>query len=270
MSQCQTFGARLQLMLFDSHLHLPDPELGMSVEAYVREADDVGVVNMVTAGMDRASSERSLDLAREHTPLVQTAIGIHPWAVVNDPNIDTDAMKDLADKASGKFVAIGEVGLDGKYSTDQAVVRAQRDVFGKMLDLAEQHSVPVVVHSRVATEAVLAELSQNDPHGVLLHWYSGPTDLIAEIADRGYLVSIGPSVAYSKRIVDIAKLASLEILLTETDAPVEYYGQFKGRTTSPRFVQEVVQHIARIKDLSEADVSAQIERNFRRLFRIAP
>lgn len=238
----------------------------MQVEPYIHEAVDVGIVKMVTAGMDSATSEISLRLAREQAPLVEAAIGIHPWTVVNNPAINSDAIKHLAEKSRGQFVAIGEIGLDGQYSSNPGVVKTQREIFSEMLEIAVSHSVPVVVHSRLAVEQVLSELSKNEPPGVLLHWYSGPTDLLSDCADRGYMISVGPPVAYSKRIIEIVKSASLEMLLTETDAPVKYYGPFRGRTTSSRFVREVVQHLAKIKDLSEEEVAGQIERNFRRLF----
>lgn len=250
----------------DAHLHLADPALPLTAEGFVKEADAVGVKALVTAGMSSSDAEQSIALARRYAPLVKAAIGIHPWTVVGNPKVDSTVFRSIVQQERGGFVAIGEIGLDGKYSDDATLLGEQRRVFREMLVIAGENSLPVVVHSRLAIEAVLDDLAKADLPRVLLHWYSGPVELLRTISDRGYAISIGPSVAYSKRSIGTAKAADIEMILTETDAPVEYYGPFKGRATSAAFIPEIVGHLARIKDLPEQDVALQLQRNFERVF----
>jgi TatD DNase family protein len=106
--------------------------------------------------------------------------------------------------------------------------------------------------------------------GILWHWFSGSTDLLPKIVERGDFVSEGPPAVFSDRIQEIVRLVPLENLITETDGPVHYFGPFKDRFTTPAFVPEVVKAIAQIKGFDENAVAEQIWRNFSKLFRIRP
>ena len=100
---------------------------------------------------------------------------------------------------------------------------------------------------------------------VLLHWYDGPSEKLKLIQERGYLISIGPAVFYSRRISEIAQNAALDMILTETDAPVKYRGPFEGKPTQPSFVVDVVRRLAEIKGLSTDAVREAMWGNFQEL-----
>ena len=131
---------------------------------------------------------------------------------------------------------IGEIGLDGKYTQDEETRIRQREIFRFFLGMAEKKRLPVVVHSRMALDEVLDELSRFSPPRVLLHWYDGPVEKLELVRDRGYMISIGPTLFYSKRIEEIARNADLTVILSETDGPVNYHGPFEGKMTLPSFV----------------------------------
>lgn len=117
----------------------------------------------------------------------------------------------------------------------------------------------------MAADDVLETLSSFSPPKVLLHRYSGPLEKLNEIKDRGYLISVGPSIIYSKRTSEIARGAELGLILSETDGPVSYQGPFRGRMTQPSFVIDVVQKLAEIKSLSVETAREAIWNNFRNL-----
>ena len=125
--------------------------------------------------------------------------------------------------------------------------------------------LPAVIHSRLALDDVLEELPQFNLPRILLHWYDGPIEKLKLIQDRGYLISIGPSLLYSKRIGEIARAADLSIILTGTDGPVSYDGSFEGKITHPSFVIEVVKKIAETKSMNVETVRETIRNNFQRL-----
>jgi TatD DNase family protein len=134
------------------------------------------------------------------------------------------------------------------------------------LGVAEKRRLPVVVHSRLAVDELLDELTRFNPPRVLLHWYDGPPEKLELIKDLGYLISIGPALLYSKRIAEIARKADLGIVLSETDGPVPHHGPFKGRMTQPSFVIDVVRNLAEIKSESVETVRDAIWTNFQKLF----
>jgi len=104
---------------------------------------------------------------------------------------------------------------------------------------------------------------------VLFHWFSGSKELLHQIVDRGYYISEGPPSLYSSRIQEIIKQTPLTNLLTETDGPVRFWGQFKGEMTTPSFLPLVVKAVAQLKKREEIDVANQILQNFSDLFKIS-
>ena len=144
-------------------------------------------------------------------------------------------------------------------------MRRQGQVFEFFLQLAERRRLPVIVHSRLAVNEVLETLTRFDLRTVLLHWYDGPIEKLRLIEDRGYLISIGPVTLYSPRTCELARKAGLGMILTETDGPVAYGGQFKGRMTKPSFVIDVVQKFAEIKSISMDVAQDALLNNFRKL-----
>ena len=131
-----------------------------------------------------------------------------------------------------------------------------------MLLVAEKTSLPVIIHSRGSTPRVVNELSSYNIRKVLLHWYSQPHSLIPQIIDRGYYISEGPTVLYSKGIQKIIKQIPLQNLLTETDGPVRFRGPFKGKLTTPSFIPKIVEAIANLKEIKKSQVADQIFDNF--------
>ena len=99
---------------------------------------------------------------------------------------------------------------------------------------------------------------------ILFHWYDGPTENLDLFKERGYWISIGPAVLYSRRIGEIVRAADLSMVLSETDGPVSYRGLFEDRLTQPSFVVAVVQKIAEIKGSSPESVRDQIFSNFQK------
>jgi TatD DNase family protein len=176
--------------------------------------------------------------------------------------IDLSAFDRLIEENRSHVKAVGEIGLDGKYSQDDDKKKRQHEVFLSLLALAERYTLPVVIHSRLAIDDVFAAIPSFKLSRILLHWYSGPLEYLNRIRDQGYLISVGPSILYSKRSADIALKADLSTILTETDGPVSYYGPFKGKPTRPAFVIDVVRKLAELKNRREDEVRDAIWNNF--------
>jgi TatD DNase family protein len=165
--------------------------------------------------------------------------------------------------------AIGEIGLDGKYTQDERIMARQRKTFRFFLGLAEERNLPVVVHSRDAvTEALTSLADFRLPH-VLLHWYDGPIENLSLLNEREYLISIGPAALYSRKIAEIARAAYPRMILSETDGPVKYRGLFADKVARPSFVVEVVKKLAELRGANSGDVKSTICSNFERFLRVS-
>ena len=254
----------------DAHLHLADPDYSVEVESVVENAVENGIAHLLANGMDYESSIRTVNLAKQYSDRVIAAVGVHPWTVTNaNEPLDLSVFERLIEENRQHVRAIGEIGLDGKYSQDDTKKRRQQEVFQSLLALAEQHRLPVVIHSRLAIDEVFTTLPSFKLPKILLHWYSGPLEYLNRIKDQGYLISVGPSILYSKHSAEIALNADLSTILTETDGPVRYYGPFKGKPTRPSFVIDVVRRLAETKNRSAKEVRETIWSNFRSFLSLA-
>ena len=248
----------------DAHLHLADPAYAGRIEQLMDDAEKNNIDCLLSNAVDFETSVETISLSKRYYGRVLAAVGIHPWTVSKKISLELEKFQQLLTDNSRYVRAIGEVGLDGKYSQDMEKKKAQREVLEFFLALAEQKELPVVIHSRLAVNEVLETLSSFNSLRVLLHWYDGPIDKLDLIRERGYFISVGPSVFYSRRISEIARKTDVGLILTETDGPVSHHGPFEGKTTQPSFVVDVVRKLAEMKSESPESVREAVRANFER------
>jgi len=257
----------------DAHIHLSDPEYEGKIEEIMEDARQSNVVALVSNSMNLRTSLLSLQLAEENPGFVFAALGIHPWNVKTLSQNEAQETANLIlqhRKHEGRIVAVGEIGLDYKYAKDERLMKLQREVLDVMLHASEKTSLPVIIHSRGTTSQIVDLLPSYNVKRVLLHWFSSPIGLLPQIVDRGYYITEGPPSVFSKRIREIVRRVPLTSLLTETDGPVRYWGPFKGKTTTPSFIPQVVEAVAELKDMKKDEVADQILQNFIAFFGVTP
>jgi len=256
------------MKLVDAHIHFSDAEYAKHTDELVAEAKRSDVVALVSNSMDLETSIGSLRLAEKYPGVVYPALGIHPWNVNGlKENELEETLKLISEQSQKKsIVAIGEIGLDYKYET---IWDKQLMVFDKMLRLAEELALPVIIHSRGTTAQIVEMLPSYNLKRVLLHWFSHPMSALSKAVDHGYFITEGPPVAYSHSIREIVRKVPLTNFLTETDGPVIYRKlPFNGQLTSPSFIRTVVEAAAEVKQMDVADVAEQVARNFEKFFGI--
>ena len=141
-------------------------------------------------------------------------IGVHPSEAPKET--DLEWMAQSLPRASG----IGEIGLDPRYS-EKGPGSAQLSTFLAQLEMAQAADKPVKVHSRDAERECLDALGSFALGRVLMHWFQGE-GLVGEVSERGYFMSYGPSLLYSKKLQRMARRSPRDQVLTETDFPVAF------------------------------------------------
>lgn len=229
---------------------------------------------LVTAGSDIGSSARALALAEQH-PQVYAAVGVHPH---HADQLDADALEALRRMAGhAKVVAIGEIGLD--FYRKLVAPEVQERAFALQLELAAELGLPVVVHSRQATEAVVARLGpwverqrRRGTPGLLglRHCFDGEMEEARWYGEHGFLVSFAGNITYrgSGRLREVAAALPLEWLAVETDAPLLPPQAHRGRRNEPAYVLETVECIAHARAVPAEHVAEATSRNAARLFRL--
>lgn len=193
----------------DSHLHLDGAEAG-DVLALARSNGTL----LLTCGVDRRTSAAGLRLAEADPDNVKAFVGVHPSEVLTERSLGWLA------RALEKAAGLGEVGLDPRYSGIGAR-SVQLKAFESQLEAAERKGRPVQVHSRGAERECLDALAGFSLRSVLMHWLQGEVTL-PEVMERGYFVSFGPALLYSRKLQRMAAKSDPSQVLAETDSPVPY------------------------------------------------
>jgi TatD DNase family protein len=246
--------------VIDSHTHLelcdpPDVEL-------VAAATAAGVTRILTVGIDGASCRTAL-AAAEAFPQVFAAIGRHPNAAKGFDGADLAELQALA--AHERCLAIGETGLD--FYREGAPREDQERAFAAQIALARETDKPLVIHSRAAEQETLDQLAaEADGVSVVMHCFSMP-ERLQECLERGYMLSFAGNVTYKSAgdLAAAAKLAPLERLLIETDAPYLTPQPVRKERNQPAFVAHTLAFLAEQRGESIAELDAAVERNAARV-----
>ncbi|HEU5298268.1 MAG TPA: TatD family hydrolase [bacterium] len=250
--------------LFDSHLHLDDAAFDLDREAVLERARAAGVVGMVTAGTDLASSARALALAAQAEE-IYAAVAIHPHEAHRVTASDVDALRRMAEDP--RVVAVGETGLD---LVRGAPREAQEDAFRAHVRLARERGLPVVIHCREAYPRVLEILEEEGAGTVIMHAFSGSVDTAAACTRRRYFISLAGPVTFRNAgtVLDVARAIPLELLLLETDAPVLSPEPLRGRRNEPSHLPHIARRVAALRGMAADEVAAAATGNARRAFRV--
>ena len=193
----------------DSHSHLTREDF--PAVASMAEASQT---LLVTCGVDRKSSREALLLAEECPGRVIAFVGVHPSESLKSGSFH------WLEKALPAAAGLGEVGLDPTYSS-AGPRGGQRKALLVQLELAQKLGKPVQVHSRGAEADAIEVLEGFRLPGVLMHWLESE-EALPRALDRGYFVSFGPAVIYSKKLQRMASNSPTDQVVTETDSPVQY------------------------------------------------
>ncbi len=248
--------------VFDSHCHLN--LLDTPVQQVLAEARAAGIRRVVTVGYDLDSSRWAAGCAAEHRD-VYAAVAIHPNETARADDGAFEVITYLA--ALPEVRAVGETGLD--YYRDWSDPAIQRRWFSAHIRLAKDVGKPLVIHDREAHADVLRILaSDGPPQHVILHCFSGDTDMVKACADAGYFMSFAGNVTFSSAapLREAARSVPADLLLVETDAPYLTPVPHRGKRNSPAFVPFTLSCLAEVRGEEPAELAAAVTANGERLF----
>lgn len=236
-------------MLIDSHCHVLSSEYD-NPDEIIKNAFLRGVDKIIINGYNLESSKEAVMLANRYDN-VYAAVGVGPEEV---NEVQEDVILEISCLADNKkVVAIGEIGLD-YYWTDETKEK-QKDVFAKMLKIAKEKKLPVIVHNREATKDVLEMLKDAKVTGIM-HCFSGSTDTAKELIKMGFLIGVGGVVTFknAKKLVNVVKEISIDNISLETDSPYLTPEPYRGTKNDPSKVILVAEKIAALKGIDKLEV----------------
>ncbi len=247
-------------MLIDTHTHLCDPVFDPDRAEVLERAAQAGVGAIVAVSETVDDARRNLELADQH-PILRPAAGLYPTIL---DLAQCAEMERLARDQRARLCAIGEVGLDYWKVKEEDELEIQREIFGRMIALADELDLPLNVHSRSAGRHAVAFLLERDARRVQLHAFDGKPASALPAVEAGYFFSVPPSIVRSRQKQKLVKRLPLECLMLETDSPV--LGAEPGTRNEPAEVRTSLRTIAELKDLPIEAVAEATAANTRRLY----
>jgi TatD DNase family protein len=231
----------------DTHTHL-----NMLKEQSPKEAIEAakldGVKKFINIGTDSKDHPIVLGLAKSH-PEVYCTLGVHPHDAEDFENAKDFMLDNLSFE---KVVAVGEIGLDFYY--DHAPRELQKSVFRRQMEIAEQHNLPVQIHTRDAEDETIEVLEEfRGRVDVLLHCFSGSRKLAEKAVELGCHFSLSGILTFKSADSlreTISEVIPVDRIHMETDAPFLAPVPKRGKENHPALMIHTAQKVAELKGLT--------------------
>ena len=227
-------------MLLNAHDHLSHYP---STDEAIREIERL---EMTTLAVSESAAD--YETIPDH-PLILKGFGIHPWQVT--PETSYQGLESYIKDCD----FIGEIGLDFHWAEDASAYPKQLEVFEYFLQEAKAHHKICNIHTKGAEREVLTLLQKYQLKNQIIHWYSGPLDLIEDFLILDCFFTISVDAEHSELTDAIIDRIPYDRLLFETDGP----GALEWVTGTPSWPEEILrirQYVRKRKKFSESEIDA--------------
>jgi TatD DNase family protein len=268
-------------MFFDTHCHLDmmvlkkEDELLLdehfvSLDQIVATINNANICGMISIGASAAGTQNSIALAQRYKNVFAT-VGIHPCDCGFEWRKDLGQIDFFLKEADRrKIVAVGEAGLDFFHQPFDKNI--QEAAFRGHIELALKYKLPLIIHSREASDETMRILQEyiNDGLRGVLHCFSHQAYVAEQFISWGFFLGVGGYVTYPKNneLRAIIENIPLNQLLLETDAPFLPPQQFRGKKNSPSYIPLFAPVVAAIKKVSCQTLDQETTANAVLLFKI--
>jgi len=265
-------------MFIDSHCHLSFPELRSQLPEILESMRQARVERAVCICTTLEEFDRVHELAVAH-PQLWATVGVHP----DNEGVREPSVEELVELSRRpRIVAIGETGLDYYRLGERTLadMEWQRERFRRHIQAGRQTDLPLVVHTRSASDHTLAILKEEGgfasasqsaqpvTRGVF-HCFTESMDVARAALDLGFYISFSGILTFKNAVdlKEVARFVPLDRCLIETDSPYLAPVPYRGKTNTPAFVPYVAQHLAELKGVTVDEVAAATSANTLALFR---
>ena len=269
--------------MIDTHCHIDDPQYAEGLDAFLAEQRQDGVETILVPGVDKTSVKDVLEVCDRYPDYLFPALGLHPENVKEDWQEQLQTLKAAVDArmtnspqgvpysiaerpiSNKGLIAIGEIGLD--YHWDTTFKEQQQEALREQMRWAEQYHLPVMIHSREATEDTLHILREFPTVKGVMHCFSGSHEVAQQVVDMGYYLGIGGVLTFKNcKLAEHLVGIPLERLVLETDAPYMAPVPHRGKRNESRWMRYVAERLAEVYNCSPEHVNEVTTANAKALF----
>lgn len=249
-------------MIIDTHCHIYNSEME-NAEEIIKEAAK-NDIHIILNGTNPQSNIEILELSNKYEN-VYAALGYFPSFA--DGITDEDISLLDGQLGNGNVIAVGEIGLDYFHTKDNK--EKQMELFEKMLNLAQKHELPVIVHSRKSMQDTFDILKKHDVVGSL-HCYQGSGEMAREFIKLGFYIGIGGPITHTnnKKIRKMVKKIDIGHMIVETDSPYLSPEEKRGEKNTSLNLKYIIRKLALELDMEENEVMEITTENAKELFGI--
>lgn len=248
----------------DSHCHVNFPELAEDFSQIAQRMRTNQVKQALCVSVNLRDWDGLMAMV-DREPTLWASVGVHPdYEQEIEPTV-----ADLIERSRHpKVIAIGETGLDYyRLSGDLAWQRAR---FRTHIQAARAVSLPLIIHTRQASEDTIAILQEEGAEAVggVMHCFTESWEVAQQSMALGFYISFSGIVTF-KNAVDLqetARRVPLDRILIETDAPYLAPAPHRGKRNDPSLVIHVAEKIAELKGVPVSTIADASTQNFYRLF----
>lgn len=252
-------------MYIDSHSHIySDQFFNDDVQTLARSAQ-FGVTTILMPAIDSSTHNKMFEMENRAEVQCLSMMGLHPCSVKENYKEELNIVEQYLKQR--KFVAIGETGLD--FYWDQTFKKEQYEAFEQQILWAIEYQIPIVIHSRNATNECIHLVSKYARNGLkgVFHCFGGSIAEAKAIIDIGFYLGIGGVVTFKKSGLDeVIKTVGIEHVILETDAPYLAPVPHRGKRNEPAYLPLIAQKIADTLEISVEQIARITTANTQKLF----
>ena len=239
-------------MYIDTHCHL-EKAFYNNIDNVILDNRNADVLKIIVSGCNKDEILEVVNYALEYEDVYLT-LGFHPDCATKVSDEDINWLRKILVE-NEKVIGVGEIGLDYHYGKEDKVL--QLDLFAKQLKIAEELNLPVVIHSRDATEDTINMLKNFKVKGVI-HCFSGSLETAKTYIKMGYYLGIGGVVTFkNSKLGTTLQSLSLDNIVLETDS-----------LNSSKNIPVIAEYIANLYDVSVQEVAEKTTENVKKIYGI--
>jgi len=251
--------------VIDTHCHIYLEDFREDIAGVLKRGKAAGVSAYYMPAIDSATMGNMMDLEAQFPDICFCMAGLHPCSVKENYKEELAHIDQLLQKR--KFIAIGETGLD--FYWDKTYVEQQYLALHHQIELALRYQLPLVLHTRNATQETIEVVSPYISKGLrgVFHCFGGTVEEARQIMDMGFYMGIGGVVTYKNAGLDkvIAEIGLSHVVL-ETDAPYLTPVPHRGKRNESSYIKLVAEKIAAVRGVTFEDVDYITTKNADKLF----
>jgi TatD DNase family protein len=160
--------------------------------------------------------------------------------------------------------------MDGFWSKE--FMKEQSIVFEKQIELANTHNLPIIIHSRDATEEIFKVLERSKHLNIsgVFHAFSGSYETFVKLSGLGnFKIGIGGVLTFKNAsLVNVVERIGLDNIVLETDAPWLTPAPYRGKRNEPSYISIIAEKLAEIKGCTIEEIARKTTENAVKLFKL--